>query len=265
MEYSVPVPAHLSQVTRIPDANCKVPEPVTTVSPGGCVTTITGNVKQVTVPTVTTITSEITCPGSLHGDVIYQDFAYDGVPANNMDDVLILTSGVVRDSAEMFLQRASRRDMWFIYLTISIANIMTIASTISGINSNWYKSINKSNINPYVIGALWVIATALSYVSIFMIWNRVSMDTIPIDMTLSILYLIGSLLSVIWAVVFFQGNNIGIAVWMAAILFLFQFWLIFYVWNIKPIAAMFMIPIVVLYGYLFYSMIHVASINDIII
>lgn len=265
MESAVPVPAHLSHLTRIPDDKCIVPEPVTTISPGGCVTTITGNIKQVTVPTVTTITSEITCPASLHGDVIYQDFSYDAVPANKMDDVLILTSGVVRDSAEMFLQRISRRDMWFVYLSITIVNLLTVASTISGINGTWYKNLNKTEINPYVIGALWVVATILSYISIFMIWSNVSIDMVPMDMKLSIAYLIGSVLSVFWAIVFFQANQIAIAAWLAAVLFLYQFWLFFYVLNIKPVAAMFLIPILVLYGYLFYSMIHVATINDIIL
>ncbi|CAH6420186.1 Hypothetical protein HVR_LOCUS1119 [uncultured virus] len=261
-----------------PDPKCikkNIPS-ATTISSGGCVTTITGNLKEVRIPSITTIVSEIKCTGSEHGKVERHDFTSTGVPPNNKSDILILTSGVVKESGQMFLQRAARADMWFIYISITVIDILVILSVIFGISSTWYKNIRKSGVNPWLIGALWIVATIFSYAAIFMLWVNIDTRTasdavwehanpedIPLDLRLSIYFLIGSFLSLLWTTVLFQGNNIGLAVWIAALLFLYQFWLLIYIWIIKIQAAIFMIPLVIMYGYLFYATVHLASINKV--
>ena len=184
-------------------------------------------------------------------------------PVNPRTNVLVLTSGVVRDSADMFFQRAVRLDMWFIYISITVINILFLISSIFGVTSEWYKNINRSRVNPYIIGTLWIIATILSYGAIFMIWEHVKPNEVMKDMRISLLFLVGSFLSFLWTTVLFQGNNIVMAVWISSILFLYQFWLFIYVMSMNVKAALFMIPIVIMYGYLFYSMVHLASINNI--
>lgn len=217
------------------------------------------------VPSVTTITSEVTCKEPRHGKVERHDFTRQGVPPNSQRDILILTDGVVTESAEMLFQRLSRREMWFIYICMTIIYILFIISVISGINSTWYRNLRRSNVNPWVVGVLWAFSTLLSYGAIFMIWEHVRPDEISLDMTLSVYFLIGVFISLLWATVFFQGNNIVFAAWIAAILFLYQFWLFTYIWTIRFWAAIFMIPIVIFYGYTLYAMIHLATLNNIII
>ena len=187
------------------------------------------------------------------------------VPPNNQNDILVLTSGVVKDSGEMFFQRSSRPELWFIYLSITVLTILFLASSLSGLNSDWYRQIKRSTVNPYLIGILWVIATVLSYVTIFMLWEHATPNEIPIDFRLSVFFLIGSFLSLFWSAILFQGNNISLALGISMILFLYQFWLFIYIWSIKPNAAFFMIPIIIMYGYLVYSMLHLVTINNIVI
>lgn len=218
-----------------------------------------------TVPSVMTVTSEIKCYGPRHGKVDNLDFTRDAVPPNEKRDILILTDGIVRDMGEMLFQRIARFDMWFIYISITIIYIMFVVSALSGINSIWYNNLTKSNVNPWVIGILWAFSTLLSYGAIFMIWEHVQPNEVSFDMILSIYFLIGTFLSLLWAAVFFHNNNITFAVWTAALMFLYQFWLLIYIWSVKIRAAIFMIPIVILYGYILYSMIHLATLNNIII
>lgn len=108
-----------------------------------------------------TVTSEVTCYGPRHGVVERHDFTKQGVPPNEKRDILILTDGIVRDTGEMLFQRTARFDMWFVYISITIIYILFVVSVISGINSNWYKNIRKSNVNPWVIGILWAFSTLL--------------------------------------------------------------------------------------------------------
>lgn len=228
-----------------------------------CSTVISGNKKIQRIPSLTTVISEIQCTEPFRGNVQRHDFTKQGVPPNNKTDVLVLTSGVVKESGLMFFQRAGRVDMWFVYLAISLINILFIISALVGINSPWYKSLNKSGLHPLVAGALWIVATAFSYGAIFMIWEHVKEEDIPRDLTLSVYFLIGSFLSLLWSTVLFQGNNIALALWLVALLFLYQFWLFTYIWKIKPGAALFMIPLVIMYGYLFYNMIRLAILNHV--
>lgn len=228
-------------------------------------TTINGNIKTVRIPTITTIVSEIECTGPPYGSVERYDPITHAVPPNNTSDVLVLTSGVVKESGEMFFQRSARTELWFIYISTTVLTILFLASSLSGVNSNWYKQIKKSNVNPYIIGTLWVIATVLSYTAIFMIWEHSKPNEIPLDFRLSVFFLIGSFMSLLWTTILFQGNNIALALWVSIIMFLYQFWLFIYIWLIKPRAALFMIPIIIMYGYLAYSMLHLLTINNIIV
>ena len=155
--------------------------------------------------------------------------------------------------------------MWFIYISIVILNILFLISSYSGIRSIWYQNINRSKINPFVIGLLWIIATILSYGSVFMLWENVTENTLSRDFMLSALFLISSFLSLFWSTTLFQDNNIKMAVLVAAVVFLYQFWLTIYIGSYNKLAALFMIPLLIMYGYLFYSMLHLSSINNVIL
>lgn len=221
--------------------------------------------KEEQIPSVITVTTETICTETHIGNVQHVDFTRDGVPPHQAQDILNIMPGIIKDSGEMLFERAVRADMWFIYIIITIINILVLLSALFGINSTWYKNLKRSKNNPWLIGSLWVIATILSYGAIFMLWEHVTPEAVAKDMQLSIYFMIGNFLSLLWSTVFFQGNNIALSVWIAALLFLYQFWLFIYIWILKIRAAMFMIPLIILYGYLFYAMIHIATLNNIIV
>lgn len=193
------------------------------------------------------------------------DHVKHAVPPVAITDAVVLTSGVVRDSADMFFQRVGRPDMWIVYAIILVVNLLIIASAVSGYLSDWYKNLTNTNVNPIVTGVLWLIASALSFVSIFMLWKHVQPDEIADDLIISTYFLIGGVLTLAWSAVFFQGNQIIAAMWLAGLTFLYYFWLMIHIWYIRVRAAIFLMPLVAMYGYLFYSMIHLAALNGIIV
>jgi tryptophan-rich sensory protein len=198
-------------------------------------------------------------------DIIEQPFDFNrvGIPPTTMNDILILTSGSVKESGQMLFQRIIMRELWLIYICITIVYILFIASVLSGLTSTWYQNLNKTGVNPYAIGAIWTISIILSYVTIFMIWEHTTSDTLVIDVEISVYFFIGTLLLLLWSTIFFQGNNLGLSVWMIVFLFMYHFWLLVYIWHMNYRAAIFMIPLIIIYGYLFYAMIHLAFINNI--
>ena len=193
------------------------------------------------------------------------DHFHHAVPPNDMSDLLILASGPIKEQADMFLQRAYRKDMWVMYGSIIILNVLFLIISIIGINSTWYKNLQKSAHNSFVLGIIWVIVAIMSYGAIFMLWKHIEPDEVSEDLKISALFLSGTFLSLLWVVVFFQGNNITMAVWIGVVLFLYYFWLLIYMWSTKASAAIFMLPLVILYGYFVYSMIHLASLNNVMI
>lgn len=195
----------------------------------------------------------------------HYDFRYHGIPPNTKEDILMLSKGVTRESAQMLLQRVAKLEMWFIYICITVIYVLFIISVVSGIKSEWYRNLNKTGVNPYVIGILWAVATGASYLSIFMIWEHISDEEISIDFVLSIYFLIGAFMSLLWTTILFQGNNIVLATWVSFFVFLYYFWLFNYIRSFRFVASLFIIPLVVIYGYFLYSMVHLSCLNNIII
>ena len=194
----------------------------------------------------------------------------EGIPPDTVDDILLLKYNVTNEAGYMLRQKFVMRELWLIYTCILVIYILSAASTISGTSSLWYQTLNRSEVDAYEIGALWVISVILSYVSIFLIWSRMIMSDDgyafkrrTIDLEISVYFLIGAFLLLLWSSIFFQGNNIAMSIWIAAAIFIYHFWLFIYICHIDIRIAILLIPLVIIYGYLFYAMIHLASINNI--
>ena len=218
----------------------------------------------------------------------YIDINKEGIPPDNVDDILLLKYNIMYQTRDILIQRIASRELWFIYTCITVIYILFVASAISGITSVWYENLSKSEVNPYAIGVIWGLSVILSYISIFIIWSNIIVrnprsdrtndpskiellscwehidtENIDIDIKISVYIFIGVLLLLLWSTVFFQRNNIGLSIWIIAIVFMYHFWLLIYIWHINARAAIFLIPIIIIYGYLFYAMVHLASINNI--
>lgn len=161
-----------------------------------------------------------------------------------------------------------------IYAAILIVEVLYFIISATGTDTTWYIELLKGPVDPWVIRSLWIIATILSYVSLFlllpdvMINERDTEETININMinrsrSVAPLFLIGIFMSLGWAVVFYYVQNIGLSLWLIIVLFSYTFWLFMYIWYIKPVAAVFLIPILVIYIYLMYSVTHLAYLNNV--
>lgn len=175
------------------------------------------------------------------------------------------TDDIVKETVDLFVQRAYRKDMWVIYISIIIINILFLVTAISGINTNWYKNLKKSNASPILIGILWIIATVLSYGAIYMLWENLDQNKYSKDITISLYFLIGSLLALLWISIFLQDYNLRMGFWISFILFCYQLWVTIVVFIYNKKAFIFLIPNIIMYLYLFYTMAHLVTINDVLL
>lgn len=162
-----------------------------------------------------------------------------------------------------FTRRFKRLDFVVVYVSILILTILLILVLIFGEQRPWYKNLIKNNINPWLLRSLWVVATIISFGAFFFIWQDDRIIKNPRDLILSVLFIITGFLFLAWAVTLYYAENIAMSIWILLILFIYNFWLFMYLWYINPIAAIFLLPSLVLYIYLLYSTIHLASLNNI--
>ncbi len=162
---------------------------------------------------------------------------------------------------QVTLDRAKRLDFVVVYSSVFILAILLLVIVFFE-GDDWYKSLNKSTINPWIPRSLWVVATILSYITFYMIWQDSRYYPVPQDLFVSVLYLISSFLFILWACILYYSHNMGLAFWLSIILFLYNVFLFVVVWRINLKASLFLIPNLLLYLYLIYTVIEIAFIND---
>lgn len=152
-----------------------------------------------------------------------------------------------------------------VMIVLLLIYIPFFISYFYGTYSTWYENLKTDTENTWVIAGLWVIATIISYIGLYILWRNPTAETVARNLTIAVLFYIGNVILLAWSVIFYQFQNIAIATWITLILFIFEFWVFIYIWNIDRLAAIFLIPLVGMYLYFFYSMVHLASINDVVL
>ncbi len=147
--------------------------------------------------------------------------------------------------------------VFFLFIITAIVYVLIAAITAYGVESTWYKSLKKSDIeittNSYFFVSLYFVVVLLPYL---VLWTQ------P---TILLLLLIGALISLFWVVVFFIGQSIEVSVWLTVPVFLYYFWLFSRVWLFSPASAALLIPMLVFIIFMFYHVIHLAFINNILL
>lgn len=166
-------------------------------------------------------------------------------------------------SLKLFIARIKRLDFIVVYSSLLILAVLLLVVVFLGERTTWYKSIIQPNINPWITRGLWIIGTILSYVAFFFIWKNVEVHEVPRDLIVSVLFVVTGFLFLAWGVAYYYAEDIVLSLWVAILIFIYNLWLTIYVWYIKPIAALFLIPNLILYIYLLYGTIHTASLNNI--
>ena len=157
---------------------------------------------------------------------------------------------------------------WEYIIIIVVTLLIYVPFFISyfyGTYSTWYESLNRDDGNSWVIAGLWVVTTIISYIGLYILWRYPTPEIIARNLMITVFFFLGNVILVTWSVIFYQFQNIAAATWIALLLFIFEFWIFIYVWNVDRLAALFLIPLVGMYLYFFYSMVHLANINNIIL
>ncbi len=197
-----------------------------------------------------------------------EDWVSDYMPSKRPSNPVIVREHMHAapvDQVGGFFSSFKRPDFILVTVLIIVIDIIFLASYIPGIYSPWYASLKSPIINVWVPRILWVVTTIISYFGLYVLWDDVTESDWHIYLTVSLLSGIGAMLTVAWSIALYQLQDIVLGTWMAAILFIYQFWMICYIWTIKKVAAILMIPLMLMYGYLFYSMINLAGLNGVLL
>lgn len=181
---------------------------------------------------------------------------------NNVGTNTTITKGSWFNPELTFL-RLKRPDFLVVYSALIILTILFLVVVFIGENTSFARSLRQANINPWLIRGLWLIGTIFSYIAFSFLWQDVRTHDIPQDLIVSTLYIITDFLFLAWALAFYYAESLSVSLWVAVIIYIYNLWLFIYVWNINPIAALFLLPNMILYAYLMYSSIHLASINHV--
>lgn len=151
---------------------------------------------------------------------------------------------------------------WYMIVASLILTILFLVGSYFGARKKWYKSLPvKSNENTWVIAALWVVASLISYGIFYFIKDKD--EAIYGQSRIYPYFVIISFLNVLWVVVFFNNQDFVLALLIIGLIFAIQLYVIIFLFYISMIAAILLIPLELLYAYLFYSILHLASINNI--
>lgn len=155
-------------------------------------------------------------------------------------------------------------EYYLIIFTSILITISFLIVTFYGRQLPWYVNLPvKTSDNVYLLAFLWIIAILISYISFYRIRNKD--EHVYGQSRLIIYYLIVSYLNLLWIVLYFYYANFNVSLLILSIIFILQLYMILFLYRIDKLSSIFLIPVQILYGYLIYSILHTASINDIII
>ena len=153
--------------------------------------------------------------------------------------------------------------LWPFYIVSIILVLLFIISAWYGYNSTWYTNLKHTRESRVLLDVLWVVVILISYGSTYFLWENIPGDHANDDKRIINIFIITSFLNLLWGVVFFQGENIGLAFWLIALTFIYQFWVLSYFTFINFKAGIFLIPLQIMYGYLLWSTGHLAYLNGV--
>lgn len=151
---------------------------------------------------------------------------------------------------------------WTLIISSLTLTILFLVGSYFGTRKKWYRDLPvKSNENTWVVAVLWIIATLLSYGIFYFIKDKD--ETIYGQSRIYPYFVIISFLNVLWVVVFFNNQNFVLTLLIIGLIFALQLYVMIFLFYISIISAILLLPLQLLYGYLFYSILHLASINNI--
>ena len=115
-------------------------------------------------------------------------------------------------------------------------------ATFVGIDSGWYDSLIKPNLNPpnWIFGPVWTLIYILTTVSFLIFWNKIKKD--KYWYLLLMLFIYNAIVNFSWSFAFFKFNNIGTALWLATEIWFSVLLLMVFLWPRSKLAALLLTP-----------------------
>lgn len=133
-----------------------------------------------------------------------------------------------------------------------------------GSQEKWYVNLpDRGTGGTLLIAGLWVAASLISYGTFYIVRNYD--EKIYGQSRILALYLIIGYLNIFWIIIFFKYQNLLWTLILLMIVFSVQFYLLIFTMNINFYAGLLILPLQLMYGYLFYSILTLAAKNDLII
>lgn len=152
-------------------------------------------------------------------------------------------------SKNRIVQKVRKREFALLFfLVIGLLVVNTIA-VIIGTSTAWYKKLTKVDFRNPASVLFWILATVSTYFGLYLLWKETYLEDMPLDFFITGLYIFGALLSLIWICIFYFMKEITGALVFSGVILLYRIGLFVYVFTLSKIAAIFLIPIIIMYTY----------------
>lgn len=141
------------------------------------------------------------------------------------------------------MTRELRVSLWsVIVIIVLVAAVALIGSYFSGMNRDWYESLQKPTWQPpdWVFPVVWNTIFVLAIVALTLIWNTRPRSRVTY-WTMATAALNG-LLNVVWSVLFFGNRLISPAVYEAGLLCLSVVLIMILAWPISKVGSLLFLP-----------------------
>lgn len=143
-------------------------------------------------------------------------------------------------------------DQWTLWITSFVLTILFIAASYFGSRLPWYQALKRDD-NYWLLAGLWIVASLLSYGAFYLITDR---RLLP-------LFVLVGYLNILWIVLFYILEQFSWSLFFIAVIIILNLYIIVFLWQLNIWAAVLVIPLEILYLYLFYSIIHLGINNNI--
>ena len=144
------------------------------------------------------------------------------------------------------------KDQWTLWITSFVLTILFIAASYFGSRLPWYQALKRDD-NYWLLAGLWIVASLLSYGAFYLITDR---RLLP-------LFVLVGYLNILWIVLFYILEQFSWSLFFIAVIIILNLYIIVFLWQLNIWAAVLVIPLEILYLYLFYSIIHLGINNNI--
>jgi hypothetical protein len=153
---------------------------------------------------------------------------------------------------------------WIMWISSITLTILFFVAAYFGAKLSWYQQLKRTDINQWLLAGLWVIASLISYGTFYFVKDK--NDKIYGQSRLLPYFLIISFLNVLWTIIYFYNMNFLVTLFIILLIIVGEIYIMLFLLNIINFwAVILMLPLIVLYVYLLYSILHTASINGIIL